>query len=191
MRQDLVHKVGLPKGTLAFQAFPRIDYADAYRAMLPAGCRQDIDSITRSLFSSPPAWVRALVVLRDRAVGLLGLKTTNINNLKIEDIKIRQGSSLGIFHIFQRTETEVLLGEDDRHLDFRVSVLRQTEGAESWVIVSTVVRFNGLLGRAYFAFIKPFHRVIVSSMMRRGIRLLSSGAGRQDTAESSFPGSQE
>jgi hypothetical protein len=75
---------------------------------------------------------------------------------------------VGVFRVYERTDDEVLLGEDDRHLDFRVSMLLQREGLEApRVVVATVVRYNGRLGRLYFAVVRPFHRRIVPAMLRR------------------------
>ena len=76
------------------------------------------------------------------------------------------GESLGIFRVFDRRVDELLLGEDDRHLDFRVSVLVRNDGSDDWAIVSTVVRFNSWLGRAYFLPVRQFHKLIVPAMLR-------------------------
>ena len=89
-----------------------------------------------------------------------------------EEIDLSPGASLGGFRVFQRVEEEILIGEDDRHLDFRVSVLRKTENECSWVIISTVVRYNNWLGKVYFNLIRPFHKLIVPAVMRRGIKML-------------------
>ena len=64
----------------------------------------------------------------------------------------------------------ILLGEDDRHLDFRLSVLRQRGGTADWVVVSTVVRFNNWLGRAYFLPVRPLHQLIVPAILRSALR---------------------
>jgi hypothetical protein len=63
------------------------------------------------------------------------------------------------------------LGEDDKHLDFRISVLRQmrtiSSGPAPYLIVSTVVRCHNGLGRLYLAAVGPIHRVIFPAMLRR------------------------
>jgi hypothetical protein len=76
--------------------------------------------------------------------------------------------------VFDRRPDELLLGEDDRHLDFRVSVLLRDEGEAQWATVTTVVRFHNALGRAYFAVVRPFHQLIVPALMRRALRLAAS-----------------
>ena len=67
------------------------------------------------------------------------------------------GDRAGLFHVVARAADEILLGEDDAHLDFRVSLMVR-DGAAT---VSAVVRFHGALGRVYFFFVKPMHGHIV------------------------------
>jgi hypothetical protein len=86
---------------------------------------------------------------------------------------LRPGGKLGIFKVYARSDDEVLLGEDDHHLDFRVSLLRVPEQGSDWIVVSTVVRFNNWLGRLYFLPVQFFHRLIVVAMLRRGLLLFS------------------
>lgn len=165
-----VEEVDLPKGTLVARCFLRIGYADAYRARLPAGSFPDVDSIARRIVESPPWWVQTLMMIRDRIVAVIGLKAVDWDTVGRESITFEPGSSVRGFRVFERTDNEIVLGGDDSHLDFRVSILRQTEGGDSWAVVSTVVRFNNFLGGVYFVLIKPAHRIIVRAMIRRAIR---------------------
>ena len=61
------------------------------------------------------------------------------------------------FDTVARTADEVLLGTDERHLDFRASVLREPDR----VVLSTVVTLHNRRGRAYFALVRRVHPVIV------------------------------
>jgi len=170
-----IEKIAIPRGTLVASVFPRTDYADAYRAKLPAGAPRNIDAIARASFSAAPRWVRALMALRDGIVSVVGLKTSGKGERTLENLTFEPGASFGVFRVFARNADEILLGQDDRHLDFRVSVLRQTEDATDWVVVSTVVRFNNWLGRAYFTPVRLFHRLIVPAMIRSAIRKQMQG----------------
>jgi hypothetical protein len=62
------------------------------------------------------------------------------------------------------------LGENDKHLDFRVSILC-TPGSPpttgSRLTLSTVVYCHNRLGRAYLSVIAPFHRQVVKASLRR------------------------
>ena len=87
-------------------------------------------------------------------------------------INLQPGNVAGIFHVLARNGDEILLGEDDRHLDFRLSVLVRRQAGVAWAVVTTVVRYNGLLGRAYFLPVRPFHKRIVPAMLRNMQRAL-------------------
>jgi hypothetical protein len=52
-----VQKVDLPTETLVARAFPRIDYADAYRMRLPNGVPNDLDAVVRAALGAAPRWV--------------------------------------------------------------------------------------------------------------------------------------
>jgi hypothetical protein len=66
--------------------------------------------------------------------------------------------------VYAVSPTEVLLGLDDRHLNFRVAVLT----AEHQVVaLTTAVHFHNRAGRVYFAGIAPFHRAVVRALLRR------------------------
>jgi hypothetical protein len=171
MNIPTIEKINIPPGTLIASAFPRTHYADAYRARLPASSSRDIEQLTRMLFATTPQWIEALLRTRDRIVGVIGLKTApEATKRDLEHIVFQPGSAFGLFKVFERADNEIMMGEDDSHLDFRVSVLLQQAGEADWLIVSTVVRFNNWLGRAYFLPVHPLHQLIVPAMMRSAIR---------------------
>ena len=70
---------------------------------------------------------------------------------------------IDFFRLYEIAGDEAILGEDDRHLDFRVSVQRRSGD----IVVTTVVRCHNRLGRLYLALITPFHRIVVRSMLQR------------------------
>ena len=62
----------------------------------------------------------------------------------------------------------MVLGFDDRHLDFRIVVETQAAGEDQTSVrLMTLIRRHNLLGRAYLAAIMPFHKLIVASMLSR------------------------
>ena len=166
----MVEPISIPRDSLIAGVFPRIDYADAYRVRLPPGAPSDVERLTRIAIAATPGWIHALMDLRDRIVRVAGLKTTPHQHGEAAQTPLQPGAALGIFRVIARSADELLLGEDDRHLDFRLSVLRQSAGAADWAIVSTVVRFNSWLGRAYFLPVRPMHRLIVPAIMRSALR---------------------
>ncbi|MDQ3397209.1 MAG: DUF2867 domain-containing protein [Deinococcota bacterium] len=148
---------------------PKIDYADAHRIQVEEHQVQSIDALTRALFATAPEWIKTLLRLRNVLGRPFGLKTAYEPTAVSVEGELKPGTRVGLFQVFDRTAEEVLMGEDDRHLDFRVSVRLEREQDRSWAVVSTVVRFNNRLGRLYFVPVRPFHGVIVPAMMRLGL----------------------
>ena len=134
------------------------DVADAFTVALPPGASTDLEFWRRRVFASPPVTVRRLLRLRDLLVRPLGLRTAS-----------RADPQEG-FPVLGRREHEVLMGLDDRHLDFRVSLrLLRSDDADDSLLLTTTVTFHGALGRLYFALVRPFHRRIVPAMLRSAV----------------------
>jgi len=110
------------------------------------------------------------MALRDLLVAGFGLKTAgHLATLGSE----RGAARLNIFKIYSTSPTEIVLGEDDKHLDFRLSVLCSDEtspGAACRLTLSTVVHCHNRLGRLYIFLIAPFHRLVVQSSLRSAAR---------------------
>lgn len=166
-----VTAVPLPPGSLAAASLPRIDYADAYLARLPACRRYTLDQAVALVFATAPGWVKGLMQLRNALVRPFGLKVAPPRDGPGPAGPLLAGARVGIFRVFDRRPDELLLGEDDRHLDFRVSVLLRDEGEAQWATVTTVVHVHSALGRAYFAAVRPFHQLIVPALIRRALRV--------------------
>ncbi|WP_233889223.1 DUF2867 domain-containing protein, partial [Paraburkholderia flagellata] len=140
-------------------------FADAFSVDLPEGACYDVEALARHVFANQPAWIAMLLGIRDTLVRPLGLKTT-------VDFKEKGGDRISLFHVFERSDDEIVLGEDDTHLDFRVSVLVQPSShSRSRLTVTTLVFYNRPLGRAYITLIAPFHRAVVRASLHRAQRL--------------------
>jgi Protein of unknown function (DUF2867) len=141
---------------------PGAQFGDAY-AMTTSGQRLDALSAARRAIDRAPSWINWLLRLRNMAVAPLRLKP---------GVKTRRdgmsGEKIGIFPILSQSPARVVLGLDDRHLDFRllVDVEDLGEGRQS-VTASTVVKTHNWLGRIYLALVKPFHRIIVRAMLAK------------------------
>lgn len=121
------------------------DFLDDYTVATPLSPREALDLALRS-----PAWARALLRLRDALVRPLGLKSA------------ADDASTG-FPVEYASEDEIIVGMDDRHLDFRITALK----SDGTLHLATWVHRNSALGRAYLALISPFHRLILRSAIRR------------------------
>ncbi|MEM8567447.1 MAG: DUF2867 domain-containing protein, partial [Bacteroidota bacterium] len=83
------------------------------------------------------------------------------------------GESLALFHVKDRTDTEILTGENDKHLDFSLSIMGQPSHQGFEIILTTTVIFNNWLGRLYFFPVKPVHKLLVPAMLERMAKKLS------------------
>lgn len=164
-------EVALPAQSAITGAYPSVNLADAFAIPLPSGTSDDPAVLARFLVAQQPAWIGALTALRDVLVAGFGLKTAkHLSTLGGEG----QPARIGIFKVYSTTGTEVVLGEDDKHLDFRLSVLcgdGPTPRDGRRLTVSTVVHCHNLLGRTYLRVIAPFHREVVKASLVRAARV--------------------
>jgi Protein of unknown function (DUF2867) len=140
--------------------------ADAYAISLPTDTVMEPEVLVRFMFESQPVWAKQLMQLRDVVVSVFGLKTAKQLSAPSADGSEKR---IAIFKIYESSAHEVLVGEDDSHLNFRISAQIRPATATSapQFIVSSVVHCNNLLGRTYITVIAPFHRAIVKAAMRR------------------------
>jgi hypothetical protein len=166
-----VTPVSLPPESGIARAYTSTNLADAYSIELPTGASTNPELLARFIFSQQSPWASSLMAVRDALVAGFGLKTIKqLTSLGAES----RAARVGIFKIYSTSQTEIVLGEDDKHLDFRLSVLcsgQPSPGGKRHVILSTVVHCHNRLGRLYILLIAPFHRLVVQSSLRRAARI--------------------
>ena len=59
------------------------------------------------------------------------------------------------------------MAENDKHLNFRTSVLIDRKEPLSHIYLTTIVKFNNIWGRLYFIPVKPFHRIIIKTLLKK------------------------
>lgn len=132
-------------------------FIDAYQVEAPL--RLSAETFARAAFEEPPAWVTHLLALRNAVVMPFGLKTGREAGDRREWI--------GIFPVETMTKDRIVLGFDDKHLDFRVVIDVASRGDGCEVRATTLVREHNFLGRLYLTTILPFHRAIAPALLRR------------------------
>lgn len=145
--------------TLPHPDLPEADWADSYAVRVE---RSDLDplDVARDLLGRAPRWVAVLLKIRNRIVGLFGLKSA--------ELELTGQDRVGGFPVIERDERHVLLGFNDKHLDFRIVVAIEAEGAKhQHVSLTTLVQRHNLFGRVYILVITPFHKLIVKTFLRR------------------------
>lgn len=118
------------------------------------------------------AWAQGLLKLRDQIVRPLGLKTTKdlAKDAIVKPVSdLQPGDRIAFFKIYEVSEDEILLGEDDWHQDFRLSVYRSKTGSPR-VYLSTCCQRHNIFGYGYLAAILPFHKKLVKQSIEYGLK---------------------
>lgn len=157
-----VRQIRTPADLVAAAGLPQVDFSDTFVLRLPTGSSRDVGQWHRSLLEvGMPVWVGALMGVRNRVAKGLGLETAG------------RSSDTSPFTLLARDGDTLVVGADDKHLDFR-GVLRVV-GDD--LQCATVVHEHNATGRTYFLVVKPFHRLIVPALLRRVARL-ETGSGQ-------------
>jgi hypothetical protein len=164
----IVKKSELPVNSVLKIDQAQFDYIDSFVAEFSdSNQRVGATVVGKAFFSSGPKWIDRLFDLRNKIVRRLGLKTSGNGTNREEQLRRFQcepGEHLGLFKVFHKSENEVVIGEDDRHLDFRVS-LSVSGKVNKTLALTTTVKFRNGFGRLYFLPVRPFHKLIVPAML--------------------------
>ncbi len=162
MMPSPVRQVEPPSNSLIVDWYPHSQLLDSYAIAIPSTPARSMRLLATLALGNPPVWFRALLTLRDAAVSPFGVKSSR---------HLRENgpaeARVDFFPILEERENEIILGENDRHLDFRMSLLRLRTGNDTQIVATTVVHIHNGLGRAYIAVIRPFHRLVVRRSMAR------------------------
>ena len=79
------------------------------------------------------------------------------------------GDKIGPWPIFHIDANEIVAGRNNKHLDFRLSLLKEADGKTASVVVSTICTVHNLFGKIYLFVIVPFHRSGVRLLMRNAV----------------------
>jgi hypothetical protein len=145
-------------------------FRDSYSAPL-RNPRASAVEIFTSLFAHHPLWMKIVLIARNGLASLCGLDAPTAHEMLHPEFKRSYvvGDKIGVWPIFFLTETELVAGRDNKHLDFRLSVLRVAEGETASVVVSTVCTVHNAFGKVYLFFITPFHKWGVRRLIRNAI----------------------
>lgn len=111
---------------------------------------------------NPPAWQKALIVVRDAMVTPVGIKTSGTVRASRD---INEG--VDVFPVQWEGRDEIVLGADDPPLDVRLSLLRRLSPTGTLLIATTVVHSHNALGFTYLNAIRPFDHLLVRGSLAR------------------------
>ena len=150
----------IPINSLINTSLKKIDYSDTYAT---TNHLDSLEKITNKVFADFPNWITTLMKLRNIIVKKIGLKTQKPSDYSTV---FKIGGYIGFFKIYKIMTNEIILGADDKHLDFRVSIYNSLEATHN-IKVSTIVKYNKNFGKVYMAIVKPFHKLIIKQIVKR------------------------
>lgn len=148
MRFSEVEKIPLPVSSALHKRYGPGHHLDCYWVKTTMPVRDAAVVITDF-----PYWARLLLLIRRIVTTPFGLDNDGPE----------AADRVGIFPVESESATEIIAGFDDKHLDFRISVLSQDDK----ISLATWVAPHNFGGRAYLAAIMPFHIAIVRNALAR------------------------
>ncbi|WP_109852008.1 DUF2867 domain-containing protein [Aquimarina sp. AU58] len=113
-----------------------------------------------------------LLLSREKIAKKLGLKTaTKLTQVEREtylnEFEGNIGDSIAIFDVLDKNDIELLTGQTDKHLDFKLSFISYEEGDDKIMELATIVKIHNTLGKIYFFLVKPFHRYFMKKIFMK------------------------
>lgn len=160
---------GIPATSTVYQYVHDASFADGFSSVTRYDNQSALDMYL-SLVQKTPAWVNALMSLRNKIVSKLGLK--DLGHLsEIEPDKLsseyRIGDRVGIFTLSVIEHHEIILVDSDKHLDAWISFYLEPHGGTVKAYLNTVVHVKNALGKVYMFFVGPVHKIIAPSILKK------------------------
>ena len=143
-----VAAIALPAQSSLYQRIAPDDFLDCFAVRADASPRRAAEIITDF-----PGWAQFLLLIRRIVTAPFGLSNDGPE----------AADKLGPFPVETESESELIAGFNDKHLDFRVCV-RAEDGQ---VYLATWVHPHNIGGKIYLRAILPFHVLIARDALRR------------------------
>ena len=145
-------------------------FHDSYRAPL-AHPDLGIIEIFFALFGHKPLWMKLLLIVRNAVAKGFGLEAPDVGEIMKPAVRseYRVGDKIGPWPIFFIAENEIVAGRNNKHLDFRLSVLKVRDGDAPNVVVTTICTVHNAFGKIYLFFIVPFHKMGVRALISNAV----------------------
>ncbi|POR48304.1 DUF2867 domain-containing protein [Bosea psychrotolerans] len=164
-RQAPVRRTTPPPESVVASWYENASLLDSYSIDLSSSKQDSMRVLATRTVGDQPAWIKALVAVRDAMVTPFGVKTSGEVRASRADTE-----RVDFFPVQWEGQDEIVLGEDDRHLDFRLSLLRRKSPAGTQLIATTVVHTHNALGFTYLNLIRPFHHLVVRANLAQFVR---------------------
>ena len=154
-----VTATNLPAQSLLSDRVTSTDFLDCYSVASDLSPRHAAEVITAF-----PGWARFLLRIRRGLTSPFGPSNDGPT----------APDKVGIFPVEAENNRELIAGFDDKHLNFRVSVMSHN----GRVFLATWVHPHNIGGRLYLAIIMPFHILIARDALARvGVERSSATSG--------------
>ncbi len=167
MSTDYPVKISQPPSPSLIEAhIPGAYFYDAWQVRAAHPELNLIQQFERA-FSRTPKWIDYCMRLRNRLVSQFGLKdlgtfqaSSKRQNL-VQPLQV--GQALGIFKFIAETDNELLVGDDDKHLNVMLSLHRDPTDL---LTLSTVVHVKNHWGKLYMLPVTPMHKLIAPATLK-------------------------
>lgn len=164
-RKPQVRRTTPPSESVVADWYENASLLDSYSIDLNASEQSSMRMLATRVLANPPVWQKVLIAVRDAMVKPFRLKTSGM-------VRESQGRNerVDFFPVHWEGRDEIVLGADDRHLDFRLSLLRRLSPTGASLIATTVVHTHNAFGVTYLNLIRPFHHLVVRANLARCAR---------------------
>jgi len=159
----------IPKEAQIYQYVEEAYFSDCFSSSIDGESKTAMD-VALDLNKATPKWVDYLMALRNKVVSRIGLKDLGVlSNISKEKAAndYQVGDQVGIFTLHHKAVNEVILEDDDKHLNVKVSLYLEPKDGVVKVSISTVVHVYNRLGRFYMFFVGPVHKIIVPAVIAK------------------------
>ena len=166
-----VTECDIPGGSaLSRELIENAYFHDSYRAPLTRP-GLPIADIYAAILGHAPLMLKLLLIVRNAIVRPFGLKAPAATDIMRGGFKTGRavGDTIGRWRIFFISDDEIIAGGDDKHQDFRVSVLRVHGAETASVVVTTICTVHNSFGKIYLFFVVPVHRYGVRKLMSNAV----------------------
>jgi hypothetical protein len=137
----------------------------------------DLRSFISGMLSYYPWWIAFLFRIREIIVGILGLvrhgKPETLSSIEPENLSFKPGEKASFFIVRDAKEGAYWVSEtpEDKHLTaFFGVVAEKLNQNHTRYHVFTCVKYLHWTGPVYFNLIRPFHHIVVWTMMKAGTK---------------------
>lgn len=130
-----------------------ITYSDTYSCTLESNWNPELVLLPKLFIESIPKPVEAILFLREFVAKKMGLKTAHSKEAILKELDQFDGSvgrKIGLFEVLERTDTKLVTGQDDKHLNFRLTFYLEKKDVTKISLVTDVVT-NNMMGLLFFS----------------------------------------